>query len=399
MEISEKGKAITPSVTLEISAKAKAMKAAGERVYAFTAGEPDFNTPEFIIDSAKKAMDEGKTKYTATSGISELKRAIADKFARDNGLYYDEKNIVVSCGAKSSLFHAVTAIINQGDEVVLPAPYWITYLEQIKLAGGVAKIVNNSEKSGYKLIKEDLERAITPKTKCLILNSPCNPTGVVYTKEELSEIAEVCERHGITVISDEIYEKLVFDGYEHVSIASISDYMKENTIVINGVSKAFSMTGWRIGYLAAPEKAAKAIAALQGHTTSNPTTFAQYASVAALSDKNGENFTSEMVKVFDERRKALTSVLDAGGIKYVMPHGAFYVFCDVREHIGKSYKGKTITGSVSFADALLNEGVAVIPGAAFGAEGFIRLAYTLSREDIEKGAKKLCEFIKILKNN
>ena len=397
MEVSIKGNAIQPSVTLEISARAKALKAEGKSIVAFTAGEPDFNTPEFIINSAKRALDEGKTKYTPASGIAELKKAIAEKFKKDNGLIYEPSNIVVSDGAKSSLFHAFASILNEGDEVILVAPYWITYVEQIKFLGGKCVVVNTSEKSGYKLTKADLESAITDKTKCLLLNSPCNPTGVVYTKEELKDIAEVVEKYGLKVVSDEVYEKLVFDGAEHISIATISEYMKNNTIVVNGVSKTFSMTGWRIGYLGAPTEIAKAISNLQSHTTSNPCSFAQYASVDALSSIEGETFCNEMRDEFAKRRDKICSMLDKFGYKYIKPMGAFYVFMNIEEFIGKKYKGEEIKGSVSFANALLSEGVAVIPGLAFGADNFVRLAYAVSEEDIALGIERIKAFENLLK--
>ena len=267
MRLSKRVASIQPSVTLEISAKAKALKKEGRDIIAFTAGEPDFNTPDYIIKEAERALVEGKTKYTPTAGIPELKKAIVKKLKEENGLEYKESNIVVSSGAKSSLYHAFEAILDEGDEVIIPAPYWITYVEQVCLAGGVCKIVNTDEKTGYKLVNEQFESAITPKTKCVLINSPCNPTGVVYTKEELLEIAKIAEKHNLIIVSDEIYEKLIFDGEEHVSIASLTPYAKENTIVINGVSKTYAMTGWRIGYMACAEEIAKAgliLAAPQG---------------------------------------------------------------------------------------------------------------------------------------
>lgn len=392
MELSKRVKSIQPSVTLEISAKAKALKKEGKDIIAFTAGEPDFNTPDYIIKEAERALIEGKTKYTPTAGIPELKRAIVKKLKEENGLDYKESNIVVSAGAKSSLYHAFEAILDEGDEVVIPAPYWITYVEQVGLAGGVCKIVNTDEKSGYKLVKEQLEGAITPKTKCVLINSPCNPTGVVYSKEELLGIAEIAEKYGLIIVSDEIYEKLVFDGEEHVSIASLTHYAKENTVVINGVSKTYAMTGWRIGYLACEENLAKAISAMQGHTTSNACSFAQYASATAIS--GGHEFVDYMVREFDYRRKALVEGLSAiDGIKMIYPKGAFYVFMDVSAFYGKEYGGKKITGSVSFAEALLKGGVAVIPGLAFGDDKSVRLAYTVSGEDIYRGIDKIKAFI------
>ena len=392
MNVSKRVKAIAPSVTLEISAKAKALKKEGRDIVAFTAGEPDFNTPEYIIKEAVSSLYEGKTKYTPTAGIPELKNAIVKKLKEENGLDYTEGNIVVSSGAKSSLYHAFCAILDDGDEVIIPAPYWITYVEQVSLAGGVCKIVETDEKSGYKLKKEAFEKAITPKTRCVLINSPCNPTGVVYTEEELLEIAQIAEKHGIEIISDEVYEKLVFDGEKHVSIASLTPYAKEHTIVINGVSKTYSMTGWRIGYMACPIEVAKAVSAMQGHTTSNACSFAQYASAKAILTKSDD--LDNMVAEFDKRRKLLHSGLnEIDGFKTVCPKGAFYVFVDVSAHFGKSYKGEKIVGSVSFAEQLLNCDVAVIPGLAFGDDNSVRLAYTVSRQDIQKGLTQIKAFI------
>lgn len=393
MRVSKKVASIEPSVTLEISAKAKALKKEGKDIVAFTAGEPDFNTPEYIIKEAEKALYEGKTKYTPTSGIPELKKAIVKKLREENGLCYEEGNIVVSSGAKSSLYHALCAIVDEGDEVIIPAPYWITYVEQVRLAGGVCKIVNTDEKSGYKLTSEQFEGAINEKTKCVLLNSPCNPTGVVYSKEELEGLARVAEKHGVEIISDEIYEKLVFEGEKHVSIASLSEYAKNHTIVINGVSKTYAMTGWRIGYMACPTKEiASAVAAMQGHTTSNACSFAQYASAVAIS--GGTEFIDYMTSEFDKRRRLLVKGLSKiDGIKLVYPKGAFYVFANVSAFYGKQFEGQRISGSVSFADALLKRGVAVIPGLAFGDDDSIRLAYTVSCDDIEKGVRGIERFI------
>lgn len=391
MKLSTKVCSIQPSVTLEISAKAKALKKEGKDIVAFTAGEPDFNTPEYIIKEAEKALEEGKTKYTPTSGIPELKKAIVEKLKNENGLTYKESEIVISSGAKSSLYHVLCALINEGDEVIIPNPYWITYAEQVNLAGGVCKIVKTDKKCGYKLDIESFERAITPKSRVVMINSPCNPTGSVYTKDELLGIAKVAEKYNLAIISDEIYEKLVFDGEKHYSIASLTPYARENTILINGVSKTYAMTGWRIGYMACPEDVAKAVSAMQGHTTSNACSFAQYASVKAISENNG--FVERMVKEFDERRKLLIDGLSKiDGIEFVNPKGAFYVFVKVSGFYGKKFNGQEITGSVSFSDALLKEGVAVIPGLAFGDDESVRLSYTVSKADILKGIERISQF-------
>ena len=391
--ISQKVSEITPSLTLEITAKAKKMKAEGISVIGFGAGEPDFNTPGYIIDAAKRALDIGFTKYTPASGMIELKKAICNKFKVDNGLTYEPDQIVVSSGAKSSLYHAIAAITDEGDEVILPSPYWLTYPELIRLAGGKCVFVKTGKETGYKITADMLKNAITDKTKYLILNSPNNPTGAVYTEEELKAIAEVVEKAGIFVVSDEIYEKLVY-GVKHVSIASLSPYMKEHTIIINGMSKTYSMTGWRIGYLAAPKDVAKAVSSMQSHTTSNACSIAQYASVSALTSDEGDKFIKEMREIFDERRKLMLSKLkEIDGIKCIEPKGAFYVFVDVSSVYGKSFGSKKIEGSLSFADAALCKGVAVIPGVAFGDDDSIRLSYAISNEDIEEGLKRLSEFI------
>lgn len=398
MKVSRKVQEIAPSLTLEITAKAKKMKAEGVSVIGFGAGEPDFNTPEYIIDSAKKALDIGFTKYTPASGTVELKKAICDKFIKDNGLSYEPSQIVISSGAKSSLYHAICAVVDEGDEVILPSPFWLTYPELIKLAGGVCVYVETSKENGYKMTAEQFAAAVTDKTKCLILNSPNNPTGAVYSEEEIKAIAKICEEKEIMVISDEIYEKLIYDGEKHYSIAQVSEKMKDLTIVINGMSKTYAMTGWRIGYLAAPLAVAKAISSMQSHTTSNACSIAQYASVAALTDPEGEVFVSNMQKVFDERRTLMVNILkDVKDIVCIQPKGAFYVFVNVSKLYGKTFEGKAINGSLEFADAALKAGVALIPGIAFGNDECIRLSYAISKEDIEEGLKRLISFINSLK--
>ncbi len=398
MSVSKKVKEIAPSLTLEITAKAKKMKAEGISVIGFGAGEPDFNTPLYIIDSAKNALDIGFTKYTPASGTLELKKAICDKFLKDNSLTYDQAQIVVSSGAKSSLYHAICAIVDDGDEVILPSPYWLTYPELVKLAGGTCVLVETEKENGYKMTAEQFEKAVTDKTKCLILNSPNNPTGAVYSKEEIESIAKVAEKHGLFVISDEIYEKLVYDGEVHYSIAQCSEYMKEHTIIINGMSKTYSMTGWRIGYLAAPLTIAKAISSMQSHTTSNACSIAQYASVTALKDSEGDKFIAQMQKVFDERRKLMIEKLSCvNGIECIEPKGAFYVFVNVSKLFGKTFEGTKINSSLTFADCALKRGVALIPGVAFGNDECIRLSYAISKEDIEEGLNRLIKFIEELK--
>lgn len=396
--ISQRVSSIKPSLTLEITAKANKMKAEGISVIGFGAGEPDFNTPDYINAAAKKAIDIGFTKYTPASGMLELKKAVCEKFLKDNGLKYEPSQIVVSSGAKSSLFHAISTIVNEGDEVILPSPYWLTYPELISLAQGKTVYVACGKENGYKMTAEQLERAITPKTKCVIINSPNNPTGAVYSKEELKSLAKVVEKHGLYVISDEIYEKLVYGGEKHYSIAAASEYMKEHTVVINGVSKSYAMTGWRIGYFAAPADVAKAAGSMQSHTSSNPCSISQYASVEALTSKESTPFIKQMQKTFDERRKYMVKTLqEIDGVVCIEPKGAFYVFADVSACYGKTYKGKTVEGSLSFADLALDKGVAVVPGAAFGDDACIRLSYATSMGDIEEGLKRLKSFIKELK--
>ena len=397
MKLSPRVKKIKPSATLEITAAAKKLKAEGKDIVAFTAGEPDFNTPAFIRDAAKEALDKGFTKYTPTAGMRELRQAVAKRFREFNGIDCTEENVVVSCGAKSSLFHVISALVDVGDEVIVPSPYWVTYTEQIGLCGGVATLVKTSSENGYKMTAAQFENAITEKTRYLLINSPCNPTGAVYTRKELTEIASVCEKYGIDVISDEIYENLIFNG-KAVSFATVSEYAKEHTVTVNGVSKSYAMTGWRIGYICAPEDVAKAVSAMQGHTTSNACSVAQYASVIALT--NGDDFIREMHAEFEKRRNVIVGELKKiKGLKFVVPDGAFYVFADVSAFYGKKSDGEIITDSTSFARALLRHGVAVVAGVAFGCDDCVRLSYSLSTEEIVKGVAKIDEFLRSLGNN
>jgi len=395
MEYSRKAKNINPSITLAITAKA--IKAEGVDVVSFGAGEPDFNTPKNIIDAAIRAMEEGKTKYTPTAGIIELREAICNKLEKDNNLKYNPNQIIVSTGAKQCLADVFMAILNPGDEVIVPTPYWVSYPELIKLADGTPVFVEANEKAGYKYTIEDLEKVVTDKTKALVLNSPNNPTGTIYQKEELEVIAEFAKKHDILIISDEMYEKLIYDGEKHISIASLSQDAYERTVVINGVSKAYAMTGWRIGYAAAKEEIIKLMVSVQSHVTSNPNSIAQYASVEAL---NGP--TDELVKMiaeFDNRRKFMVKRIgEMEGLDIIYPKGAFYLMINVSSVYGKAINGKTINSSLDFSAELLEEEkVAVIPGAAFGLDKFIRLSYATSQKDIEEGLNRIENFIKKLK--
>lgn len=386
---------ITPSLTLAITAKAKKLKAEGISIIGFGAGEPDFNTPDYIIEACKKALDKGLTKYTESSGILDLKKAICEKFKKDNNLNYTPANIIVSNGAKHSLFNAVSAIINDGDEVIIPSPYWLTYPELVKMAGGVPVFVETTEENGFRLTASQLKAAINEKTKAIILNSPSNPTGSIYSEEDLKSLVSVLEESEIFIISDEIYEKLVYNGKKHVSIAALSEKLFKKTIVVNGMSKSYSMTGWRMGYLAAPKEIAEVIDAIQSHATSNPNTMTQYAAIAALTDAKGEEFLSEMVKTFDSRRKFMFEKVNSiKNLSAIEPNGAFYVMVNISKLIGKTFNGSEIKGSLDLTEKLLDARVAVIPGIAFGDDNFIRLSYAISLEDIAEGLNRIESFVK-----
>ena len=388
--------AISPSLTLAIAAKAKAMKQAGESVVSFSVGEPDFCTPAHIVEAAKTALDKGQTKYTPSSGLLPLRKAICEKFKKDNGLDYHPSQIIVSNGAKHSIFNACYALLDEGDEVIIPAPYWLTYPEVVKVCGGVVKYLPCKKENKYKFTAEDLKAAITPKTKMLIFNSPSNPTGAVYGEEEVRAIAKVCEEAEIFVLADEIYEKLCYNGVKPFSIAKCSDKMKDLTITVNGVSKSYAMTGWRIGYLAAPLDVAKAIDSFQSHATSNASSISQYATLEALSAPEEE--VQAMVDIFDKRRaKLLDLIAGIDGVSAVEPDGAFYVMMVVDGLYGKMYNEKVIDGSITFAALLLEaEKVATIPGISFGADDCLRLSYALSDEDIEEGLMRIKRFVSAL---
>ena len=394
--IASRMSAISPSLTLAISAKAKAMKAAGEDVVSFGVGEPDFNTPEHIVEAAKTALDQGHTKYTPSSGLLPLRKAICEKLEKDNGLSYEPSQIIVSNGAKHSIFNVCYALLDAGDEVIIPAPYWLTYPEVVKVCGGTPVYLQCKKENKYKFSAAELKAAITEKTKMLIFNSPSNPTGAVYEEAEVREIAKVCEEAGIFVLSDEIYEKLCYNGVKPFSIAKCSEKMQDLTIVVNGVSKTYAMTGWRVGYLAAPKDVAKAIDSFQSHATSNACSISQYATMEALKAPEAE--IQAMVDVFATRREKLLALIkEVDGVEAVEPDGAFYVMLVVGGLYGKRYNGKALTDSISFADALLEaEKVATIPGVSFGADDCVRLSYSLGEADIEKGLARIKRFVEAL---
>ncbi|MGI6345395.1 MAG: pyridoxal phosphate-dependent aminotransferase [Bacillota bacterium] len=391
--LSARAKQISPSVTLAIDAKAKQMVADGINVISFGVGEPDFNTPVHIREAGIEAINSGFTRYTAASGINELKQAIVDKLQRDNGLTYSPAQIVVSNGAKHSLYNALMVLAEEGDEVIIPTPYWVSYSEMVKMTGATPVFVETTEEQDFKLQIADLEAAITDKTKVLMLNTPSNPTGMVYSADELKAIGEVCLKHNLFVIIDEIYEKLVYDGVEHHSLAALMPELKDQIVLINGMSKAYAMTGWRIGYLAAQADIAKAISSLQSHATSNPNSIAQKASVAGLN--GAEEPIKEMVAEFAKRRDFMVErVNQTKGLSCRKPQGAFYVMANVTQLIGREIAGETIRDDLHLADLLLEKAhVAVVPGVAFGAPGFVRLSYATSMENIKAGLDRIDQFI------
>jgi len=375
---------VPPSITLAIAAKAKVMRAEGIEVCNFSAGEPDFETPAHIIVAAKRALDEGKTRYGPASGEPKLREAIARKLQTDNALCYAAENIIVTNGGKHSLFNMMLALIEPGDEVIIPAPYWVSYPEMVKLAGGTPVIVQNAA-TGYKITPDQLASAVTPKTKLFILNSPSNPTGVVYTPDEIQALAEVVVEKDILVVSDEIYEKILYDGAQHVSIGSSGPEIFKRTIISSGFAKAYSMTGWRVGYLAGPTELIKATTIVQGHSTSNVCTFAQYGAIAAL--ESPQDCVEQMRQAFAERRQVMLHRLNAiPGLDCAPPNGAFYMFVNI---------SKTGMTSLEFCDDLLEtQQVATIPGIAFGADDHIRLSYATDMTSIEKGMDRLDKFMR-----
>ncbi|WP_019241990.1 MULTISPECIES: pyridoxal phosphate-dependent aminotransferase [Bacillus] len=389
MILAKRVQALTPSTTLAITAKAKELKAQGLDIIGLGAGEPDFNTPQHIIDAATASMNEGFTKYTPSAGLPKLKEAIIAKLKRDQGLDYKPSEIIVGLGAKHVLYTLFQAILDEGDEVIIPTPYWVSYPEQVKLADGVPVYCEGLESNSFKVTPEVIEALVTEKTKAIIINSPSNPTGMLYSADELAKIGEVCLKHNILIVSDEIYEKLIYDGNEHVSIAQLSPELKENTIIINGVSKSHSMTGWRIGYAAGNEKIVKAMTNLASHSTSNPTTTAQYGAIAAYDGP--QDAVEEMRKAFEERLNTIYDQLVAiPGVTCIKPKGAFYLFPNVKEAaLATGYNNVD-----EFVAALLEEAlVAVIPGSGFGAPDNIRLSYATSLDLLESAVSRMANFV------
>jgi aspartate aminotransferase len=387
-KISQGAASLSPSLTLAIDAKAKAMKAAGEDVVGFGAGEPDFDTPQHIKDAAAKALAAGFTKYTPSSGIPELREAIAEKFKRENGLSFKPSQIIVSCGGKHSCYNVILATCGVGDEVIIPAPYWLSYPEMAKLAGAKPVVIQTSDKTEFKVTPEQLRKAITPNTRLFILNTPSNPTGSVYSPAEIKALGDVCVEKNVLIMSDEIYEHLLYDGAKHQSVASFSPEHLAHTIIVHGFAKAWSMTGWRLGFLAAPEPIAKAIDAVQSHSTSNPCSFAQKGGVAAMTGP--QDHLPKWLAEFDKRRRFAHSKLNSiPGISCVNAKGAFYLFPNI--------SGTGLKSSDFCARLLETEKVAAVPGIAFGADDYIRLSYATGLANIEKGLERIDKFCKTLK--
>ncbi|MFY0757849.1 pyridoxal phosphate-dependent aminotransferase [Metabacillus dongyingensis] len=390
MKLANRVSALTPSSTLAITAKAKELKAAGHDVIGLGAGEPDFNTPQHIIDAAVHSMNAGQTKYTPAGGLAELKKEIIGKFQQDQNLAYKPGEIIVCTGAKHALYTLFQVLLNKGDEVIIPAPYWVSYPEQVKLADGVPVYVNALEENQFKMTPDQLKAAITDKTKAVIINSPSNPTGMLYSKEELEELGSICLQENVLIVSDEIYEKLIYGENTHVSIAEISEELKQQTIIINGVSKSHSMTGWRIGYAAGNEQIIKAMTNLASHSTSNPTSIAQYASIAAYA--GSQEPVEEMRKAFEERLNIIyDKLVSIPGITCLKPQGAFYLFPNAKQ-------AAEITGFANvddFVEALLEkEKVAIVPGSGFGAPENVRLSYATSLHTLEEALVRIDRFVK-----
>lgn len=393
MILSEKMSNISSSPTLAIDAKFKKMKADGIDVVGFGTGEPDFDTPDHIKMAAINAITAGFTKYTPASGTMDLRKAVAQKLENDNGVTYAPTDIVISNGAKHALVNAFYAILNDGDEVLIPKPFWVSYPEMVRIAGGVPKFIETTEDTKFKFSAADFEAAITPKTKAIVLNSPSNPTGMVYSEEELKSIADVAVKHNIFVVSDEIYEKLVYGSARHVSIASFGEDIKKLTIIINGVSKSYAMTGWRIGYAASAPEIAKIISNVQSHASSNPCSISQAAALAAISGP--QEMVEAMRQEFKVRRDYMVKRINSiPGVSCINPDGAFYVFMSIKDLLGKEIKGKVINNADEFCEWLLEcSKVALVPGTGFGADGYVRWSYATSMQNIKEGLDRLEDFL------
>jgi aspartate aminotransferase len=387
--IAERTKLIKPSVTLAIAAKAGKLRSEGIDVVNFSAGEPDFDTPDHIKAAAVEALRKGMTKYTDVKGIEPLRAAIVHKYEREHGLSYRKEDVLVSCGAKHSVYNVLQAIVNPGDEILIPAPYWVSYSDMALLAGGVPKLIPTNETTGFRITAEQLEAALTAKTRVFVLNSPCNPTGASYDKDELLAIARVLEKHSCLVIADDIYEKIVYDDFQVHNIVALNLALRERTVIINGVSKTYAMTGWRIGYAIGPADIISAAAKIQSQSTSNPTSIAQAAALEAISGSQIE--VDRMVREFKQRRDVIVDRINAiEGMHCLKPQGAFYVFPNVIALLGRTANGKKLASPCDFADYLLEEAkVAVVPGEDFGSKEHIRFSYATALEDIEKGCKRI----------
>jgi aspartate aminotransferase len=387
--LSKRAESLKPSPTLAIAAKEKSLKAQGIDVAGFGAGEPDFDTPAHIKEAAIEAIREGFTKYTPVSGIDFLKDAIIQKFKKDNGLDYAREEVLVSCGGKHSLYNLFQALFQEGDEVIIPSPYWVSYPPMVELTGGKPVIMETSESEDYEITRELLERHITPSTKAIVLNYPSNPAGTVYALENLRAIGELAVKHNFFIVSDEIYEKLTYDDYRHVSIASIDPAFRARTIIAHGVSKTYSMTGWRIGFAVGPKTIIQAMSNIQGQSTSNPTSISQKAATAALTGP--QDAVAEMVEAFRKRKNFLVAALRSiPGVTCYNPRGAFYVFPNFGAILGRKYKGRAIENSTALTELLLDEfHTAVVPGVEFGKEGYLRLSFATSMEIIEKGVDRI----------
>ncbi len=397
MKLSERSKAIKPSVTLAVTARAQAMKAQGIDLVTFAAGEPDFDTPQRIKDAAVRALEKGMTKYTDVRGVEPLRAAIADKYRREYGLQYNKNEVIVSCGGKHALYNILQAVVDPGDEVVIPAPYWVSYSDMALLSGGVPKIIQTKEANGFRLTPAELRSALTPKTRVLILNSPSNPTGAAYDREALAELARVLEQHECLVVSDDIYEKIVYDGFQFYTMLGVAPALRERMIIVNAVSKTYAMTGWRIGYALGAAAVISAAAKIQSQSTSNPNSIAQAAALEAITGPQDE--VAEMAREFQRRRDLFVSRLNAmPGIRCFKPQGAFYVFPNIRALLGKKTGELKIEAPIHLAEFLLEKArVAVVPGEDFGATENIRLTYATSMEEIEKGCDRIETAIKELR--